>query len=155
MKITALYSCLHRTPKGCTQTNRRPLAFHSLDFWPKKRRIIKKFSSYIHNWDPPQCFKSAMNRPAVAPQRAPRSRGVTLTDHGRLDETPSVALRQVGLQDPRWAAGFVHTPEHVDLPAAHGGRRRVHRLGQRGHRLPLVGDGVVPAHRKITTTSRI
>lgn len=90
----------------------------------------------------------------VPPRRALRSRSRSLTDHGRLDEAPGVALRHVGLQDARRAAGFVHAPEDVDLPAAHRGRRRVHGLGQRRDRLPLVGDGVVPEQRGTNKQNR-
>lgn len=74
--------------------------------------------------------------------------GRRLTDHGGFDEAPGVALRHVGLQDPRRAAGLVHSSEHVDLPPAHRGGRRVDRLGEGGDRLPLVGDGVVPGGGK-------
>lgn len=71
-----------------------------------------------------------------------------LTYHGRLDETPGVALRHVGLEDARRAPGLVHAPEHVDLPPAHGGGCRMDRLRQRRHRFPLVGDGIVPEEGK-------
>lgn len=68
----------------------------------------------------------------------------TLTNHWGLYEAPGVGLRDVGLQDPRGSAGLVDPSEDVDLAPAHGGRGRVHGLGQGGDGLPLVGDGVVP-----------
>lgn len=67
-----------------------------------------------------------------------------LTDHRGLDETPRVGLGDVGLQHARGSAGLVHPPKDVDLAPTHGGRGRVHSLGQGGDGLPLVGDGVVP-----------
>lgn len=67
-----------------------------------------------------------------------------LTDHWGLNETPRVGLGDVGLQHARSSAGLVHPPKDVDLAPAHGGRGRVHGLGQGGDGLPLVGDGVVP-----------
>lgn len=72
---------------------------------------------------------------------------LALTNHWGLDEAPRVGLWNVRLEDARSPASLIHAPKHVDLAAAHGGRRRVHCLRQRGHGLPLVGDGVVPAER--------
>lgn len=75
------------------------------------------------------------------------SGGLLLTDHRGLDKAPCVGLWNVRLEDPRSSARLVYAPEHVDLAAAHRGCRRVHGLGQRGHGLPLVGNGVVPGER--------
>lgn len=67
-----------------------------------------------------------------------------LTYHGWFNEAPGVALRYVGLEDTRRAPGLVHTSEHVNLPSAHRGRRRMDRLRKRRNCLPLVGYSVVP-----------
>lgn len=74
-------------------------------------------------------------------------RQLVLTDHWGLDEAPRVGLWNVRLEDARSSASLIHAPKHIDLAAAHGGRCGVYRLGQRGHCLPLVGDGVVPVER--------
>lgn len=68
----------------------------------------------------------------------------SLTDHRRLYKTPRISLRDVGLQDPRSSAGFVHPTEDVDLPTAYGRSSRMDGLWQRSDGLPLVGYRVVP-----------
>lgn len=70
------------------------------------------------------------------------------TYHGRLDEAPAVGLRYVGLEHAGGAPGLVHASKHEDLPSTHSGCGRMHRLGEGGHCLPLVGDGVVPGDRE-------
>lgn len=80
------------------------------------------------------------------PDPGPR-RQLVLTNHRGLDEAPRVALWNVRLEDACSSARLVHAPKHVDLASTHCGCCRVHCLGQRGHRLPLVGDGVIPVER--------
>lgn len=71
-----------------------------------------------------------------------------LTYHGWLDEAPGVGLRHVRLEHASWAPGLVHPSKHVDLPPAHGGCRRMHRFGEWGNSLPLVGYRVIPGEEE-------
>lgn len=70
---------------------------------------------------------------------------LVLTNHWGLDEAPRVGLRNVRLEDTGSSACLIHPTKHVDLATTHCGCSRVHCLGQRGHGLPLVCDGVIPA----------
>lgn len=76
------------------------------------------------------------------------ARSARLTYHGWLNEAPGVGLRHVWLEHTSGAPGLVHTSKHVDLPSAHRGCRRMHRFGEWGNRLPLVGYCVVSGEKE-------